>query len=167
MLDAYPRKVKWLNGLASLNTIGMLPPLKVQLEIRVPMIKSVVMNQLKSFMLLALFVQLILLSTPVAAEQIPEAPVPGVVTMIDLGAKKCIPCKMMAPIMVELEKEYQDRAAIVFIDVWENPGAGKKFGIRVIPTQIFYDVNGNEILRHEGFLDKNAIVAELTKLGVK
>ena len=99
-------------------------------------------------------------------EGVPTAPVPGKVTMVDLGAKKCIPCKMMAPIMAELEKEYKDRAAIIFIDVWEYPEAGRKYGIGIIPTQIFYDANGKEVLRHEGFYDKAAIVAELTKLGV-
>ncbi len=102
-----------------------------------------------------------------AAGQKAQVPVPGLVTMVDLGAKKCIPCKMMAPIMEELEKEYKDRVAIVFIDVWENPDAGKEFGIRTIPTQIFYDADGKEILRHEGFFEKEAIIAELQKLGVK
>ncbi len=98
---------------------------------------------------------------------VPVAPVPGKVTMVDIGAKKCIPCKMMAPIMEELEKEYKDKAAIVFIDVWENPSAGDKYGIQLIPTQIFYDAKGKEMFRHEGFMEKAAIVAELAKLGVK
>lgn len=101
------------------------------------------------------------------AEQIPQVPVPGMVTMVDVGAKECIPCKMMAPIMEELEKEYQGRAAVIFIDVWKNPGAGSKFGIRAIPTQIFYDAQGKEVTRHEGFLDKQSIVSMFTKLGVK
>jgi len=101
------------------------------------------------------------------AEDLLQVPVPGMVTMVDLGAKKCIPCKMMAPIMEELEKEYEGRAAIIFIDVWENPDAGRKFGIGLIPTQIFYDAKGEEALRHEGFYDKASITAELTKLGVK
>lgn len=96
-----------------------------------------------------------------------EVPVPGIVTMVDLGAKKCIPCKMMAPILEELEQEYKGRAAIIFIDVWENPNAGKQFGIRTIPTQIFYDSAGKEALRHEGFFDKASIEVELQKLGVK
>lgn len=102
-----------------------------------------------------------------AAGDVPEAPVPGKVTMVDIGAKKCLPCKMMAPIIEELEKEYKDKAAIVFIDVWQNPGAEDKYGIQLIPTQIFYDAQGKEMLRHEGFMEKAAIVAELEKLGVK
>jgi len=47
-----------------------------------------------------------------------EIPVKGMVTLIDLGANACIPCKMMAPIMTKLEKMYQGKAAISFIDVW-------------------------------------------------
>ena len=89
------------------------------------------------------------------------------VTMVDLGAKKCIPCKMMAPILEELTKEYQGRAAVLFIDVWENPDAGQKFNLRSIPTQIFYDAQGKEISRHEGFMDKAAIVAVLRQQGVQ
>jgi thioredoxin 1 len=98
-----------------------------------------------------------------------EVPVKGKVTMVDIGAKECIPCKMMAPIMEELEKEYHDsgRAAIIFIDVWKNKDQGRKFGIRSIPTQIFYDKEGNEVYRHEGFMDKKDIVSKLEKLGVK
>ena len=103
----------------------------------------------------------------VRAEQLPQVPVPGMVTMVDLGAKKCIPCKLMAPIIEELVKDYQGRAAIVFIDVWEHPDAGPKYGLRTIPTQIFYDAKGLEISRHEGFMDKKSIVAVLQQQGVK
>lgn len=97
----------------------------------------------------------------------PEVPVKDMVTMVDIGAKKCIPCKMMAPIMESLEKEYSGRAAIIFIDVWEHREQGQKFGIRSIPTQIFYDKSGKEVFRHEGFLSKDLIVAKLEELGVK
>jgi thioredoxin 1 len=103
----------------------------------------------------------------IAQAEVPQAPVPGMVTMVDIGAKECIPCKMMIPVMEELEKEYKDRAAIVFIDVWVNRGAGEKYGIKLIPTQIFYDANGKEMYRHEGAMRKEAIIAELKKLGVK
>jgi thioredoxin 1 len=120
----------------------------------------------------SIFSACVLLASPTGSfaadtEGLPQAPVPGKVTMVDIGAKACIPCKMMIPIMEELEKEYKDRAAIVFIDVWKNPHAGPKYGIKLIPTQIFYDAKGKEVLRHEGVLQKEAIIAELTKLGVK
>ena len=96
----------------------------------------------------------------------PEVPVKGMVTLVDLGAGACIPCKMMAPILEKLEKVYRGKAAIVFVDVWKNPGGAEPFKIRVIPTQIFYDKKGKEVYRHEGFMSEKDIVAVLTKLGV-
>ena len=98
---------------------------------------------------------------------IPEVPAKDMVTMVDIGAKKCIPCKMMAPIMESLDKEYKGKAAIIFIDVWENPGQYKEFSINKIPTQIFYDKTGKEAYRHEGFLDRDSIAKKLEELGVK
>lgn len=88
------------------------------------------------------------------------------VTMIDLGATECIPCKMMAPILEELKKEYAGRADIIFIDVWKNPYQAEKYGIRTIPTQIFYDQDGKEFYRHVGFLDRTRIIDVLSRLGV-
>lgn len=88
------------------------------------------------------------------AEPVASVPAKGTVTMVDLGAKSCIPCKMMIPVLESVEKDYAGRAAVVFIDIREDPEAGKKFGLRVIPTQIFFDRQGNEAFRHEGFYDK-------------
>ena len=95
-----------------------------------------------------------------------QVPVKGMVTMVDLGAKKCIPCKMMMPIMEKMERVYRDKAAIVFIDVWENRGPAERFGIRAIPTQIFFDKEGKEVYRHVGFLSEESIVSQLKKMGV-
>mgnify|MGYP006290004873 FL=1 len=97
---------------------------------------------------------------------VPPVPTPGMVTLVDLGADKCIPCKMMAPILAELKKEYTGRASIIFIDVWEHRRQVERFGIRAIPTQIFYDATGKEAFRHVGFMDKKSIVATFEKLGV-
>ena len=91
---------------------------------------------------------------------------PGRVTMIDLGATECVPCKMMAPILEELKGEYVGRADIIFIDVWKDSSQAKKFGIRAIPTQIFFDAEGKEFYRHTGFMDKKRIVDILTQMGV-
>lgn len=89
----------------------------------------------------------------------------GLPRMVDLGADACIPCKQMAPILAELKVEYAGRATIEFIDVWKDPDANKQYGVRVIPTQIFYDTNSREVWRHEGFLPKADIVARLKELG--
>ena len=91
----------------------------------------------------------------------------GTVSMLDLGADACIPCKMMAPIMTKLEKEYKGRADIIFIDVWKHPEQAKRFKVKAIPTQIFFDENGKEAGRHVGFLKEAAIVGKLKDLGVE
>ncbi|HMP75005.1 MAG TPA: thioredoxin family protein [Kiritimatiellia bacterium] len=86
--------------------------------------------------------------------------------LVDLGAGKCIPCKAMAPILDELRDEYADTFQVIFIDVWENPPAAEPYKINLIPTQIFFDAEGNELWRHEGFLGKADILAKWKELGV-
>lgn len=116
---------------------------------------------------LSLLLLFVLPAALFAAAPPPEVPVKRMVTMVDLGAKKCIPCKMMAPILEKLEKVYAGRAAIVFLDVWEDPAPARRFGIRGIPTQIFFDKEGREVFRHLGFLSEEAIVRRLKDMGVK
>ena len=86
--------------------------------------------------------------------------------LVDVGADKCIPCKMMAPILEELKKEYAGSLEVEFVDVWKNPKAGDKYNIRLIPTQIFYDAAGKEVGRHQGFLSKEGILAAFRQFNV-
>jgi thioredoxin 1 len=85
--------------------------------------------------------------------------------LVDLGAGKCIPCKMMAPILEELKKEYEGKLEVVFLDVWEHPEAGEPYDIKMIPTQIFIAPSGKEQFRHEGFFSKEDILAKWKELG--
>ena len=87
--------------------------------------------------------------------------------LLDLGAGKCVPCKMMAPILEEMKKDYAGTLEVEFIDVWKNPDAAKQYGIEVIPTQIFYDATGKELFRHIGFFAKADILAKWKELGVE
>jgi thioredoxin 1 len=86
--------------------------------------------------------------------------------LVDLGAGKCIPCKMMAPILEELKMKYAGKMEVEFIDVWVNPDAGKPYNIEMIPTQIFFDASGKELFRHVGFFAKEDILAKWKELGV-
>lgn len=86
--------------------------------------------------------------------------------LVDLGADKCIPCKMMAPILEELKSEYDGRLIVDFIDVWKNPDEAPKYGIKLIPTQIFFDASGKELFRHEGFISKEDILSKWKEFGV-
>ena len=91
------------------------------------------------------------------------------VTFVELGSVRCIPCKMMQPIMKDIEKEYAGQVKVVFHDVWTPEGQpfATSYKIRVIPTQVFLDKDGEEYFRHEGFFPKDELVKVLKQKGVK
>jgi thioredoxin 1 len=112
--------------------------------------------------------------TDVSAQPSADAPVSDIQPtakklprLVDLGASKCVPCKMMAPILDDLKKEYAGQMDVEFLDVWKNPDAGKQYGIKIIPTQIFFNADGKEIFRHEGFFGREDILAKWKELGVE
>jgi thioredoxin 1 len=86
--------------------------------------------------------------------------------LVDLGSDSCIPCKMMMPVLDDLRKEYAGRLSVEFYDVRKDPSQAAKYGIRVIPTQIFFDAAGKELFRHEGFFGKDDILATWKACGV-
>jgi len=83
------------------------------------------------------------------------------VTFIELGADRCIPCKAMQPIMKEIAEEYAGQIQVVFYDVWKDPAPARKYGIQLIPTQVFIDGSGKEIFRHVGLFPKDEILKML------
>ena len=99
----------------------------------------------------------LLVSNTSYADQLPR--------LVDVGADKCIPCKLMAPILEELKSEYAGRMNVEFIDTWKNPDEAKPYGVRIIPTQIFYGTNGKELFRRAGFISKEDILAKWQELG--
>lgn len=122
-----------------------------------------------------LIICLLLLSAAAAHAELPSATttvvnkvlVSGKPTVIDLGARTCIPCKKMAPILEGLSSEYQGKANILFIDVHKDSDAADRFKIRMIPTQIFFDAKGQEVKRHIGFMDKTDLLKGLKSAGLK
>ena len=102
-----------------------------------------------------------------SASAISQALASGKPTLIDLGARSCIPCKKMAPILEELSNTYRGKAQVLFIDVWEDEDAAKKFRIQMIPTQIFFDAKGKEVKRHVGGMERDEIIKELKAAGLQ
>jgi len=99
----------------------------------------------------------------------PRSPVAGLPKLVDLGAKTCIPCKRMAPILEGLKKDYAGKFDVEFIDVSVkgNVPLAEKYKIKLIPTQVFLDAKGKELWRHEGFLGREAILGKWKELGFK
>ena len=95
----------------------------------------------------------------------PEAPK---VTFIELGSVNCIPCRMMQPVMKQVEEKYPGQVKVVFHDVWTPQGEpyGRQYKIMGIPTQVFLDKNGKEYARHVGFFDFASVEKALKQGGV-
>ncbi len=91
------------------------------------------------------------------------------VTFVELGSVNCMPCKMMQPVMADIEKEYGPQVKVIFYDVWkqENRQYAEIYKVRVIPTQVFLDKDGKEFARHEGYYPKEGIIKILQTQGVE
>lgn len=92
-----------------------------------------------------------------------------IVTFVELGSVRCIPCKKMQPVMKSLEEKYGEQLEIIFYDVWTQEGKpkGAEYKISAIPTQVFLDKNGKEFHRHVGFYPEDEIDDLLKKQGLK
>ena len=91
------------------------------------------------------------------------------VTFVELGSVNCIPCKAMQKVMKAVEEKYGSQLNIVFYDVWKEEQAhyAQDYNIRLIPTQVFLDANGKELMRHEGYFPEKDIDAFLQSKGLK
>ncbi|MCK5842204.1 MAG: thioredoxin family protein [Candidatus Sabulitectum sp.] len=90
---------------------------------------------------------------------------PNLPRLLDLGSHNCSPCRMMVPELAAVSENYSGVVQVEFIDVNERPDAAQSYGIKLIPTQIIFDAAGNELFRHEGYMSREDMTAELTELG--
>ncbi|MBX2989836.1 MAG: thioredoxin family protein [Bacteroidetes bacterium] len=98
-----------------------------------------------------------------------DKPQTPLVTFVELGSVKCIPCRQMQPVMKAIEEKYGEQIRVVFYDVLKDDQVqyADKYRIRVIPTQVFLDKDGKEFFRHEGFYPEAEIDKLLQKRGLK
>ncbi len=90
----------------------------------------------------------------------------GTPRLLDLGSKGCTACTMMEPVLEELRETCKGKLQVDFIDVWEHQQVSTDYGIEIIPVQIFFDADGNERYRHQGFISANDILTKFKDLGV-
>ncbi|HAW52179.1 MAG TPA: thioredoxin, partial [Flavobacteriales bacterium] len=81
----------------------------------------------------------------------------------DFWAEWCGPCRMVGPIVEELNKDYEGKAVIGKVDVDSNPGISMKFGIRNIPTILFFK-GGQVADKQVGAVPKNTLSAKIDAL---
>jgi thioredoxin 1 len=83
--------------------------------------------------------------------------------MVDFWAEWCGPCRMIAPFVEEMSKEFEGKALVVKCDVDNSPGISTKFGIRNIPTVLFFK-DGKVADKQIGAVPKTNFVAKLNAL---
>jgi thioredoxin 1 len=107
-------------------------------------------------------------TAPVKKEKISKVK-KSLVTFVELGSVNCIPCKAMQKVMKAIEEKYGSQIKIIFYDVWTEEQAhyAQDYQIRIIPTQVFLDANGKELMRHEGFFPEKEIDAFLQSKGLQ
>ena len=83
--------------------------------------------------------------------------------IVDFWAEWCGPCRMIAPIMEEISQEYSDKVLVAKCDVDNSPQITLKYGIRNIPTVLFFK-DGKVADKQVGAVQKNNFVAKLNAL---
>ena len=80
--------------------------------------------------------------------------------LVDFWAEWCGPCRMVGPIVEELHKEYEGKAVVGKVNVDHNPEVSAKFGIRNIPTVLFFK-NGEVVDKQVGAAQKSIYASKL------
>ena len=88
----------------------------------------------------------------------------GKPVVIDFWAPWCGPCRSIAPIIEELATVYQDRVIIGKYNVDEDTDLGVDYGIRNIPTLLFFDKEGKMVDKHVGTITRDALTAKIDAL---
>ncbi len=87
----------------------------------------------------------------------------GKLVMLEIGSVGCIPCDKMKVVMDKLRTDYKDKLEVIFINVRKDKENTRRFGVTMIPTQVFLDKNGKEFHRHIGYYAFEEIVPVLKK----
>ena len=86
--------------------------------------------------------------------------------LVDFGANSCLPCRQLRPILQELRQEKAGKVEILVIDVYKHQDLSREYRVQVIPTLVFFDANGKEVFRTQGFVPKTTLLEHLAKIGV-
>lgn len=87
----------------------------------------------------------------------------GKPAMVDFWAEWCGPCKMMLPIVEEVSEEYADKLFVAKVDVDTCQAIAMKYGIRNIPTILFFK-DGNVVDKQVGAVQKSALIAKIESI---
>jgi thioredoxin 1 len=99
-------------------------------------------------------------------EEFAKALKSGRPVLVDFGSNSCIPCRQLRPILNEIRKEQQGKLEVLVIDIYKYQALAAQYRIQVMPTLVFFDSTGKEVVRRQGFMPKAALMGELKKVGI-
>lgn len=102
----------------------------------------------------------------ITGDEIPALLANGRYSMIEFGGRSCIPCKQMQPILAELISAYGEVIDIVNLYLDDDFAPADSFDIYLLPTQVIFDRNGEELSRHMGIWPKSEVEEEYRRLGI-
>lgn len=89
---------------------------------------------------------------------------PGV---MEFTAQWCEPCRGMKNIVDKIKSDYRGRLNVMTVDIDQNPDLTQKYNVTAVPVLLFYDKNGKQVTRHEGYLPSDEFRTQLSQMGVK
>jgi thioredoxin 1 len=99
-------------------------------------------------------------------EEFKKALQSGKPTLVDFGANSCQPCRLLRPVLKEIDKEVSTKAQILVLDVYKYQKLASEYKVVFIPTLVFFDAKGKEVFRHVGVLEKDQILSKLKEIGM-
>ena len=104
-----------------------------------------------------------------SSELLEKARASGRPTLIQFGVAtpSCYPCIAMKVVLDEIMEEYKDEIEVILIDVEDNKELSREFEVMMIPTQVLFNFSGEEVFRNTGYLGKDEVIFQLSKIGLE
>ncbi|MGD9495212.1 MAG: thioredoxin family protein [Armatimonadota bacterium] len=102
-----------------------------------------------------------------SAEPAQIPPIAGLPAIVEFGSDECEACRQVEQLLADLAPRLRGRAGVAIVDTDVHPAEAERWRLRIIPTQIFLDAQGNEVARHEGALAAEELLAQLRAAGAE
>jgi len=122
---------------------------------------------MKKSSLILVFIAIVFVCTAEEIQQDSTEVIKPKITFLELGSTTCIPCQQMEKVLESVREKYGNQIEVIFHDIKKEKELAAKYRIKMIPTQIFLDIEGKEIHRHLGFYPEELIDNFLKEQGLK
>ena len=116
--------------------------------------------------IIILIMSLALYAVESVSAEVDTTEVKATLTFLELGSTTCIPCVQMEKVLETTREKYGDQLDIIFYDIVKDRSKAKEYSVRVMPTQVILNAEGEEIFRHIGFWPQEQVDEFMQKNGL-